>query len=63
MQNNNRSVFFPPIEADSLFLKVTTGCSYNKCSFCGTYKNILFRKRPFEAIEALNTAMMFIASF
>lgn len=44
--------FFPPVEADSLYLKVTAGCSYNRCSFCGTYRETPFEVRRFEEIEA-----------
>ena len=29
----------PLREADSILLQVTLGCSHNKCTFCGTFKN------------------------
>ena len=41
----------PPSEAYSLLLQVTTGCSHNKCTFCGTYRQKKFKIKPIERIK------------
>ncbi len=46
------NVFRPPSEAASILLQVTTGCSHNKCTFCGMYKQQKFRIKTDEEINA-----------
>ena len=45
------SIYRPPSEADSLILQVTVGCSYNKCTFCHSFRGKEFRIKPFEEIK------------
>ena len=41
----------PPSEAESLMLRVTRGCHWNKCYFCDLYKKYRFSRRKYEEIE------------
>jgi radical SAM superfamily enzyme YgiQ (UPF0313 family) len=41
----------PPSEAFSLILQVSTGCSHNRCTFCGAYRDKPFRIKPWQQIE------------
>ncbi|MBD3338996.1 MAG: radical SAM protein [Candidatus Lokiarchaeota archaeon] len=51
-----RIVIRPPVEAYSVLIPVTGGCSWNKCKFCGTYKGIYggiqeYGIRPIEDVK------------
>ena len=47
----------PPSEANSLLLRVTRGCPWNRCTFCSLYKNIPFERRPLaEILEDIEAA-------
>lgn len=45
------AVFRPPGEAASFILRVTSGCSHNRCTFCRMYKDVPFQVRTLPAIE------------
>jgi radical SAM superfamily enzyme YgiQ (UPF0313 family) len=40
----------PPSEANSILLQVTVGCSHNRCTFCGSYKEKRFRIKDDDTI-------------
>ncbi len=50
--NYDGDIIRPPSEANSIIIQVTVGCSYNKCTFCGAYKdkNKKFRIRSEEDV-------------
>ena len=56
--NAEGMVFRPPSEANSFILRVTIGCSHNRCTFCSMYRGVQFRARPLNEIETIirNTA-------
>lgn len=41
----------PPSEAFSIILQVTTGCSHNRCTFCGAYRDRAFQIKPAARID------------
>jgi len=40
----------PPSEADSILMQVTLGCSHNRCTFCGTYRDKRFKIKDDDTI-------------
>lgn len=46
------NIFRPPSEAYSILLQITTGCSHNKCTFCGMYKGTRFSIKDDQTIAA-----------
>ena len=50
--NYNGTIYRPPIEAYTLLLPVTEGCSHNRCRFCNMYHDVKFRMLSLAEIEA-----------
>ena len=40
----------PPSEADSLLIRITRNCPWNRCTFCPVYKGSTFSLRPLEHV-------------
>lgn len=45
------TVIRPPSEAYSIILQVTIGCSHNRCTFCGAYKDVRFSIKEDSALQ------------
>lgn len=51
------NIYRPPSEARSLIIQATIGCSHNKCTFCGMFKDKHFQMRHTqEIIEDIHSA-------
>ncbi len=44
-------LFRPPAEAYSLIIRIQEGCPWNRCTFCGMYKEVNCRFRSLEEME------------
>jgi len=49
----NNPLYRPPAEAYSLILQIEQGCPYNKCTFCGMYKDLNYHSLSMGEIRSL----------
>lgn len=40
----------PPSEAESMLVRVSRNCPWNRCTFCGIYKDAKFSLRPIDHV-------------
>ena len=53
----------PPSEADSLLIRVTRNCPWNRCRFCPVYKGRRFSLRPVDhVIEDIDRVQRYVAA-
>jgi len=46
------NIIRPPSEANAIILQVTTGCSHNRCTFCGAYREQKFRIKDNDIVDS-----------
>ena len=49
--NYNGVIYRPPVEANTILIPITEGCSHNRCTFCNMYRGISFRAWSLSEIE------------
>ncbi|MBQ6034461.1 MAG: radical SAM protein [Ruminococcus sp.] len=49
--NYNGNIYRPPIEAHTMLIPITEGCTHNKCTFCNMYQNVPFRMWSLNEVE------------
>ena len=49
--NYNGNIYRPPIEAHTMLIPVTEGCTHNRCTFCNMYRNVPFRMWSLDEVE------------
>ena len=47
----NGEIYRPPVEANTILIPITEGCSHNRCTFCNMYRVISFRAWSLSEIE------------
>ena len=53
----------PPSESNSLLIRVTRNCPWNRCTFCGLYKGQPFSRRPVaHVLRDIDTVRGFVES-
>lgn len=50
--NFEGNIIRPPAEHNSILIEAAVGCSHNRCTFCGLYKDERFRIKSMETIRA-----------
>ncbi len=51
----------PPSESNSLLIRVTRNCPWNRCTFCGLYKEAQFSRRPVaHVLRDIDTVRRFV---
>ncbi len=51
----------PPSEAESLLVRISRNCPWNRCTFCGLYKDTPFSLRPIgHVLQDIDTVRFYV---